>query len=155
MDHLDASSRCTNEQGLIHNNGKITSTRKRKGFPFLQALWPPLSLLKSALSLSLLSLGLRPSLHLLGIGPVLDRAWLMTIHSIIYNRYYLVQVLLNVEACLRIMGLCYGVLPFGLLEKFTMIFVRSWEDSCDVTKWKSRLPNLPRKSQCIFVNLLK
>ena len=28
---------------LIHNNGKIASTRKRKGFPFLQALWPSLS----------------------------------------------------------------------------------------------------------------
>uniref|UniRef100_A0A0D3DEP7 SNARE associated Golgi protein family n=1 Tax=Brassica oleracea var. oleracea TaxID=109376 RepID=A0A0D3DEP7_BRAOL len=57
--------------------------QKRKEFPFLQALWPPLSLLKSALSL--LFLGLRSSLHLLGIGPVLGRAWLMAIHSMIYN----------------------------------------------------------------------
>ena len=78
---------------LIHNNEKITSTRKRKGFPFLQALWPPLSLLKSALSL--LSLGLRPSLHLLGIGPVLDRAWLMAIHSMIYNSFSVYDKLHN------------------------------------------------------------
>uniref|UniRef100_A0A0D3DEP8 VTT domain-containing protein n=1 Tax=Brassica oleracea var. oleracea TaxID=109376 RepID=A0A0D3DEP8_BRAOL len=42
-----------------------------KEFPFLQALWPPLSLLKSALSLFFL--GLRPSLHLLGIRPVARR----------------------------------------------------------------------------------
>ena len=28
---------------------------------------------------------LRSSLHLLGIGPVLDRVWLMAIHSMIYN----------------------------------------------------------------------
>ncbi|KAF2607554.1 hypothetical protein F2Q68_00043198 [Brassica cretica] len=38
---------------------------KKNGFPFLQALWPPLSLSPEVGSLSLFSLGLRPSLHLL------------------------------------------------------------------------------------------
>ena len=75
---------------LIHNNGKITSIRKKKEFHFLQSLWPPLSILKSALSL--LSLGLWPSLHHLGIGPVSVRAWLMAIHSMIYNIFHLFDI---------------------------------------------------------------